>query len=169
MITKKSVAICIVATTVSLSTPVFAVIDQQKKESLPSENSAIGKTCVKATEKDISELFDRWNESLKSGDPNAVAMNYADDSVLLPTLSGKARFTYDERVDYFRHFLEKKPVGHIDSRTIRIGCNKAVDVGLYTFKFKDKSEVKARYTYTYRWNGKKWMITSHHSSLIPTG
>ena len=75
--------------------------------------------------------------------------------------------TAADKEDYFVHFLEKKPVGKIDSRTIQIDCNTAIDAGLYTFTFKDGTTVKARYTYTYRWNGKQWLITSHHSSAMP--
>lgn len=52
-------------------------------------------------------------------------------------------------------------------RMIDIGCNRALDTGLYTFTFGDGSMAKARYTFTYAWSGKAWLITSHHSSLMP--
>ncbi|HHR6391300.1 TPA: SgcJ/EcaC family oxidoreductase [Providencia alcalifaciens] len=123
--------------------------------------------CVKADKVDIERLFDRWNASLKTGDAKKVSDNYLADSVLLPTLSNKVRLTDAERVNYFEHFLEKKPVGKIDTRTIRIGCNKAIDTGTYTFTFADKTEVSARYTFTYTWNGSEWKISSHHSSSMP--
>lgn len=123
--------------------------------------------CASVSEADISALFERWNASLQTGDASKVASNYADDAVLLPTVSNQVRLTRDERIDYFEHFLEKKPVGTIDSRTIRIGCDKAIDSGTYTFKFDDKSEVNARFTFTYKWDGDNWLITSHHSSAMP--
>lgn len=123
--------------------------------------------CASVSETDISALFDRWNGALQTGDARQVADNYSDDAVLLPTVSNQVRLTSDERIDYFEHFLEKKPVGTIDSRTIRIGCDKAIDTGTYTFKFDDDSEVKARYTFTYKWDGNNWLITSHHSSAMP--
>jgi uncharacterized protein (TIGR02246 family) len=124
-------------------------------------------TCASASEKDIAALFDRWNGSLATGDPKKVVANYATKSVLLPTVSNKPRLTPEEKLDYFVMFLKKKPHGTIDSRTIMIDCNSAFDAGLYTFKFGDGSTVKARYTYTYKWDGKQWLITSHHSSAMP--
>ncbi|WP_158780649.1 SgcJ/EcaC family oxidoreductase [Pantoea sp. BAV 3049] len=124
-------------------------------------------TCVKMTEPEVAAMFDRWNDSLKTGDAKTVSENYLSDAVLLPTLSDKARLTDEERIDYFEKFLAKKPVGHIDSRTIRTGCNKAIDTGTYTFTFGDGSTAAARYTFTYSWNGEKWLISSHHSSAMP--
>ncbi|MGP2484528.1 SgcJ/EcaC family oxidoreductase [Pantoea eucalypti] len=125
--------------------------------------------CVKTDQQEIAGLFDRWNNSLQTGDAHKVAENYLSDAVLLPTLSNKVRKSDAERVDYFEHFLEKKPVGKIESQTIRTGCNKATDSGVYTFTFADKSSVKARYTFTYVWDGKAWKISSHHSSAMPEG
>jgi uncharacterized protein (TIGR02246 family) len=139
--------------------------------SAPSEpGSAPARTevCKPANEQEIAALFDRWNRSLQTGDPHKVVANYAERSVLLPTVSNKPRLTAAEKEDYFHHFLENKPVGKIDSRTIEIGCNSAVDAGLYTFTFGTTgARVKARYTYTYKWDGTQWLITSHHSSAMP--
>lgn len=124
--------------------------------------------CKATSEQEISALFDRWNRSLQTGDPHQVVGNYAERSVLLPTVSNKPRLTPSEKEDYFHHFLENKPQGRIDSRTIEIGCNTAVDAGLYTFTFgATGTQVKARYTYTYKWDGQQWLITSHHSSAMP--
>lgn len=124
--------------------------------------------CVTATEPEIRALFDRWNSTLQTGDSRKVVANYAEKSILLPTLSNIPRLTAAEKVDYFDHFLAKKPVGRIDSGTIEIGCNTAVDAGLYTFTFGTSDPpVKARYTYTYKWDGTYWLITSHHSSGMP--
>lgn len=123
--------------------------------------------CVKVDKTEIEGLFDRWNASLKTGDAKKVADTYLTDAVLLPTVSNHVRLTDAERVDYFEHFLEKKPVGKIDTSTIRIGCNTAIDSGTYTFTFADKTKVSARYTFTYDWNGNEWKISSHHSSAMP--
>lgn len=132
--------------------------------------SASGRTeiCKATNEQEIASLFDRWNRSLQTGDPQKVAANYAERSVLLPTVSDTPRLTTAGKEDYFHHFLENRPFGRIDSRTIEIGCTTAVDTGLYTFTFAKTGEVvKARYTFTYKWDGKQWLITSHHSSAMP--
>jgi uncharacterized protein (TIGR02246 family) len=124
--------------------------------------------CVAESEQDIAALFDRWNESLKTGDPYKVVANYASKSVLLPTVSSKPRFTVEEKADYFRDFQLNQPEGRIDSRTIELDCNTAIDEGLYSFTFqKTGVTVKARYSFTYKWDGMKWLITSHHSSKLP--
>jgi uncharacterized protein (TIGR02246 family) len=125
-------------------------------------------SCKATSEQEIAALFDRWNESLQTGDPHKVTANYAERSILLATVSNKPRRTQEEKEDYFHHFLEDRPSGKIDMRSIELGCNSAVDAGLYTFTFaKTGAMVKARYTYTYRWNGTQWLITSHHSSAMP--
>ena len=133
------------------------------------QSSAFARTevCHPTTEREIASLFDRWNQSLKTGDPEKVVANYAPDSVLLPTVSNKPRLTPEEKEEYFEHFLEKQPVGQIDFRKIMIDCNTAIDTGLYTFSFGDGSKVKARYTFTYEWRGKEWLITTHQSSKMP--
>jgi len=132
-----------------------------------SATAANTETCHPSSEKEIAGLFDRWNASLQTGNPDKVVANYAKKSVLLATVSNKPRLTPEEKRDYFEHFLAGKPVGTINSRSIELDCNTAVDAGLYTFKFADGKEVKARFTYTYKWDGKQWLITSHHSSAMP--
>lgn len=124
--------------------------------------------CKAVTEQEIAALFDRWNQSLQTGDPHKVVANYAERSILLPTVSNTPRLTPEEKEDYFHHFLEKQPSGVIDLRWVDLGCNSAVDAGLYTFTFaKTGDEVHGRYTFTYGWNGSEWLITSHHSSVMP--
>ena len=94
--------------------------------------------------------------------------NYANNSILLPTVSNTPRLSPAEKEDYFAHFLQKAPAGKIDMRHIQLDCNKAIDAGLYTFTFgKTGESVRGRYTFTYRWNGSQWLISSHHSSVMP--
>lgn len=133
-----------------------------------SAQSSHTEVCKTTSEQEIAALFDRWNQSLQTGDPHQVVANYAERSILLPTVSNKPRLTPAEKEDYFQHFLADRPSGKIDLRSIELGCNSAVDAGLYTFTFaKTGAVVSGRYSYTYRWDGKQWLITSHHSSAMP--
>lgn len=134
----------------------------------PNATAARTETCKAASQQEIAALFDQWNEALETGDPHKVVARYAERSLLLPTVSNKPRFSAAEKEDYFQHFLADKPTGAVNVRLIEIGCNTAVDSGLYTFSFAATGQqVKARYTYTYKWTGDQWLITSHHSSAMP--
>ncbi|MER7753845.1 SgcJ/EcaC family oxidoreductase [Kitasatospora sp. NPDC097643] len=127
----------------------------------------------KVTEREIAGLFDQWNAALQSGDPEKVADRYASDAVLLPTASPKIRTDRAEIVDYFEHFLQKKPRGEKVRSVINIlDGNSAVDAGLYRFYLTDPKTgvtkpVDARYTYEYEKRGGKWLIVNHHSSVLP--
>lgn len=123
--------------------------------------------CQDVGDAQIAALFDRWNASLAIGNPALVAANYAERSILLPTISNQPRLTPAQKIEYFTTFLRKQPQGRIDLSMIEIGCNSALDAGVYTFSFGDGSVVKARYSFTYRWDGQRWLITSHHSSVMP--
>ena len=136
--------------------------------SAPTTDSASSQECKPTSEQEVAALFDRWNNSLQTGDPQQVVANYAERSILLATVSNTPRLTPAEKNDYFEHFLKNKPSGKIDLRMIEIGCNTAIDAGLYTFTMgATGATVRARYTYTYRWDGERWLITSHHSSVLP--
>lgn len=128
---------------------------------------AKSKECPTVTKQEIAALFDRWNQSLATKNPANVVANYAPHSVLLATLSNKPRLTVDEKMDYFKHFLMSHPSGQIDFSNIAVDCDTAVDNGLYTFTFGNGSKAQARYTFVYKWNGKDWLITTHHSSKTP--
>ena len=83
-------------------------------QGLPTNvQSAYTEICKETTEQEIASLFDRWNRSLLTGDPHKVVANYAERSILLPTVSNKPRLTPAEKEDYFHHFLENRPSGRI--------------------------------------------------------
>jgi len=138
-----------------------------KSQDAHAASAHAGDECNLPLKAEIAALFDRWNASLRTGDPKKVVANYAPDSVLLPTVSNRARFTIAEKEDYFMHFLQRRPQGYIDDRMIDVDCNSATDAGLYTFRFADGSSVKARYSFSYKKINGQWLITSHHSSGMP--
>jgi uncharacterized protein (TIGR02246 family) len=139
---------------------------------LSSFAEAKSMSCAAVTTKQIEGLFDRWNTSLATLDPAKVTANYASDAVLLPTVSNTPRTDSASIKEYFVHFLESHPQGKIDTRTVKVGCNTASDVGTYTFTLDGKTPgekqiVKARYSYVYTYRDGKWLIAHHHSSAMP--
>ena len=145
-----------------------APIQAQKQVEPPKVSAEV---CYATSVADIRQLFTRWNQSLLTLDPAKVAENYSDDAVLLPTVSNKPRTTPAEIQEYFVHFLEKKPQGEINKSHVKIGCNKAYDVGVYTFTLKGKDgkdhHVRARYSFVYEHKDGQWLISHHHSSAMP--
>ncbi len=126
--------------------------------------------CAPATLRLAEDLFERWNEALRSGNAQRVSRCYAEDAVLLPTVSNVPRLSRSEIQDYFEHFLQKKPLGKVNQRNVKLGCNKITDAGVYTFRIIDagKTEyVPARYTFVYENRDGEWLIAHHHSSLMP--
>ena len=122
--------------------------------------------------REIAALFDRWNRSLATLDPDKVLAHYAPDAILLPTLSNQPRTNHAELRDYFAVFLARKPQGKIDQRTIRIEGSTAWDAGIYTFTLHGVdgkvTKAQARFTFIYkRQPGGGWLIALHHSSLMP--
>ena len=55
------------------------------------------KSLKRFSKKEIASLFDKWNKSLKSGDPDQVVKNYAKNSILLATLANKPRLTVAQK------------------------------------------------------------------------
>ncbi|MEX3100520.1 SgcJ/EcaC family oxidoreductase [Streptomyces sp. V2] len=130
----------------------------------------------RATKAQISGLFTTWNATLRTGDAEKVADLYADNAVLLPTVSNKIRTDHAGIVDYFEHFLANKPVGKKLTTIVNVlDDNSAIDTGIYQFTLTDpktgaKSVVKARYTYEYeKQRDGDWKIVNHHSSKMPEG
>jgi uncharacterized protein (TIGR02246 family) len=123
----------------------------------------------------VLEAFKKWNNALKTLDPETVIDLYAPDAILLPTVADDVRTTKEERRKYFIDFLKKEPEGELDEYHIRLigrdalGLPNAVsNQGIYTFKLKaEGKKVQARYTFNYVRNGERWLIKKHHSSAMP--
>ncbi|MEZ5458921.1 MAG: SgcJ/EcaC family oxidoreductase [Steroidobacteraceae bacterium] len=119
----------------------------------------------------MASWFDGWNLALASLDADRVAQRYWDDAVLLATVSNRPRADPAAIRDYFVHFLEKHPRGRVDTRTVQLGCNVAVDAGTYSFSLMDETgaveELSARFTYVYTFRDGQWRISHHHSSAMP--
>lgn len=130
--------------------------------------------CVPVSDALVEAQFARFNAALATKSPDRVTALFTADAVLLPTLSAEERTTPAGIHDYFVHFLEKSPVGQVDTSNVRIGCNMAARMGNWSFDLTDpathkKSVAHARYTFIYTYEHGRWMIAHLHSSLMPAG
>lgn len=119
---------------------------------------------------DVLGLFDQWNTALSTLNPDTVTALYADNAVLLPTVSNQVRHNHQEIRDYFVGFLQKSPQGVVDEFNVNILSDTHVtNSGVYTFTFGDGSKVSARFSYLYVASDDGWKILQHHSSAMPEG
>ena len=117
---------------------------------------------------DVLGLFDQWNTALSTLNPDTVTALYADNAVLLPTVSNQVRHNHEEIRDYFVGFLQKSPQGVVDEFNVNIlSDTHATNSGVYTFTFGDGSKVSARFSYLYVASNDGWKILQHHSSAMP--
>jgi uncharacterized protein (TIGR02246 family) len=119
---------------------------------------------------DVLGLFDQWNTALSTLNPDTVTALYADNAVLLPTVSNQVRHNHEEIRDYFVGFLQKSPQSVVDEFNVNILSDTHVtNSGVYTFTFGDGSKVSARFSYLYVASDDGWKILQHHSSAMPEG
>ena len=122
---------------------------------------------------EVKEALNIWLGAVSSGTPDAVMTLYADNAVLLPTLSGKICNDPAKRLEYFKVFTAKDSLkGTIDDLHTRVFGDMAINSGHYTFTFKDGGKevaAAARFSFTYKKSPLGWMIVDHHSSLVPAG
>lgn len=116
--------------------------------------------------------FAKWNDALKSGDPQKVAELYAEDATFLPTFSADLKIGKGEAEDYFEHFLKQIPVSEIVKEKIHfLGQEYYSHSGFYNFETgseNPKPITKARFTFIWGKNIKgEWEILEHHSSEMP--
>jgi len=123
-------------------------------------------------EVEIQNLFGMWNAALESGSADAVASLYADDAVLIPTTTQQIRVGRERIHEYFVDFLPRfRPRAEITQANPRHLQSIRWNSGLYTFEFRagpgSPKTVDARFTFVYQLFGDRWLITQHHSSVIP--
>jgi uncharacterized protein (TIGR02246 family) len=123
---------------------------------------------------EVADLFNQWNAALATLDPEKVADMYAEESVLLPTVSNEVRTDRAGKIRYFTDFLKLKPQGVINESHVRFlspAKDVASNAGVYTFtliKEGKPTKVQARFSYIYHKQADgTWKIKEHHSSAMP--
>ncbi|MFM5947612.1 MAG: SgcJ/EcaC family oxidoreductase [Novosphingobium sp.] len=129
-------------------------------------------TCARLSAAQLDAKFAQFNGAWATGNPDTVTKLFDEDAVLLATVANVPRTDPAGIRDYFVSFLKNKPVGKVDSATIKSGCNWALQAGTWTVTLTDpasgaKNDVKARYTFLYQFEDGKWRIEHLHSSAMP--
>lgn len=118
---------------------------------------------------DAYGVVTRWLETVKAGDPQAVADLYAERGVLLGTVARHIKQGRSVIKTYFDGFLRKRPVGFINSIIFQeLGPDHVVADGRYTFELDGEGgrvRVPARFTFVI--DLKTGLISTHHSSSNP--
>jgi hypothetical protein len=88
-------------------------------------------------------------------------------------VSEELRVVPEEIRDYFEFFCRLSNLKVVAYKPyVRVFGDTAINDGYYVFEFdKDGTTIRknARFTFVYRRNESgRWMITDHHSSLLPT-
>lgn len=146
------------ATLVAIATPASARTTRER--------------CAAATPAQVEALFPQFMSAWASKDAQTVTNLFAQDAVLLATVSNQPRTSPDLVKDYFTGFLKNSPVGTIDTSTVRVGCNIATRLGTWTVALTNPTtnavtNVKARYSFIYTYGRDGWKIYHLHSSAMP--
>jgi hypothetical protein len=121
----------------------------------------------------VVERLDNWKQQLARStpaDPSPIVGSYdRTHAVLLPTCAdGPLR--PDTITDYFKHFLERRPVV-VEFKKLTVGgvCGNAFVSGVYDFRLDGGSgpTLQARFTYVFQGDIHGAPIMQHHSSLAP--
>jgi uncharacterized protein (TIGR02246 family) len=119
----------------------------------------------------IEILTQNWINTLATQSPKEVVNLYTDAAILIPTVSNKIRKTREEKLAYFKTFLQQKPKANITESTVTLNSDGATHTGKYVFNLetdKGPQSITCRFTFQFKQveNG-EWKITHHHSSLNP--
>ena len=126
-------------------------------------------------------FLDKWLSTVATGDPGRVTSLYADDAILLPTVSSDIAVGKNNIKLYFDTFLLQSPVGVVNDLYTRLEDkgNIAIIDGNYTFTLTgpiavvddvpnaEQTVVPARFTFVLKNVNGDWKILTQHSSVKP--
>ena len=120
---------------------------------------------------EIKKALDNWVVAVTSGNAQAVADLYTEDSILIPTLSNKLKDSPEKKLKYFKKFTAlPKLQCKIVSLYSRVYGDIGVNSGTYDFEYEKNGKiikVPARFSFVYHKTDKGWLIVDHQSSKMP--
>jgi hypothetical protein len=112
-------------------------------------------------------IMDQWLRALNAHDVDHVCALYAEDAILLPTLSDVICDTPERIRKYFESFLSRSGLSaELSNCYVQEYSEVKIDSGIYQFSWQegpDRKSARARFTFVIR-DGR---IVEHHSSLTP--
>ncbi len=119
---------------------------------------------------EIKNLGQQWATALASGNPEKIAMLYDPEAFVYATYHTKIA-TRPELIAYFKKLMKLPDLKvTFNQQNVRVFWGTAINSGLYTFSYKENNKtvnVPARYTFVYILSPAGWVITEHHSSVLP--
>ena len=116
------------------------------------------------------QLFlESWSDAVIATDYDAIMDCYAENAVLVPTLSSEKRQTRASRLDYFQGFAVKVKGAHWywEDAAVQRLSDTLILSGEYDFILLDESISKARFSFVLEEEDDSYKILHHHSSLLP--
>jgi MFS superfamily sulfate permease-like transporter/ketosteroid isomerase-like protein len=108
-----------------------------------------------------------WAQNINQHNLASIVDQYADDAVLLPTLSDQIRDSREQISHYFQHFFEKEKMSVVLKEVmVKEFGSLRLNMGTYQFSWIEDGEfqaIAARFTFAIQ-DGK---IIEHHSSKLP--
>lgn len=115
--------------------------------------------------------LESWLENVRQRNVDQTVAGYAEDAVLLGTLSPIVRQGRKAIGEYFQMFLDQDALEvEVTQEVAREFDDLSISSGLYTFSLTKKGETKtvpARFSFVFRRKGSTWEIVEHHSSRLP--
>jgi hypothetical protein len=118
-------------------------------------------------------IYNNWVDAMvcPKNDVQRVLELYHPNAVLIPTFSPTICTTEEQRHAYFKNLISLPTLSISTEELISKECNKVIVIsGLYTFSYlavDRQVTVPARFSFVYKNFDGRWLIVSHHSSVLP--
>lgn len=129
-----------------------------------------------SSQQQIEQAYAKWTDTVTSahGDPTAVVSLYAEQAILLPTMSPEVCRDKDAISRYFTT-LTAPPGLRISTEAMHIQVFDTIAIasGIYTFHYQknhvNDTSIAARFSFVFQQQQDgQWLIIQHHSSVLPT-
>lgn len=119
----------------------------------------------------VGDALTQWVSAIESKDAAKAVALYGNDAVMLSAFAIDPITTRDGLLSYYKKVVAEPDINiNVTKQDIREFGDVAMNTGLYRFQWAQDGEpmdVPARFSFVYQLQGGKWIIISHHSSVVP--